>query len=132
MTLFSAACLLLLASHISDAQSLQAGGILLDTSFHLASLSAHLRCMSQCAVTTISTGTLAPGASLNSGVRLFSNDGGVYLSPQTDGNLVLYHASLVAKIGESASSALWASGTYGRKDGPFTLVMQPVRAHTLR
>jgi hypothetical protein len=62
------------------------------------------------------------------GTKLFSADATVYLTAQPDGNLVLYNTSLTHSHGVGASSAIWASGTYGAANGPFTLVMQQVGA----
>ena len=60
--------------------------------------------------------------------RLYSSDGSVFLVPQTDGNLVLYNAYAVARLGHTAvEAALWQSGTYGNPGPqPYILAMQQV------
>ena len=60
--------------------------------------------------------------------RLYSPDGSAFLVPQTDGNLVVYNAYAVAKLGHTApEAALWQSGTYlNGGPQPFVLAMQQV------
>ena len=60
--------------------------------------------------------------------RLYSPDGSVFLVPQTDGNLVIYNAHAVAKLGHTAvEAAIWQSGTYNNGGPqPFVLAMQQV------
>ena len=39
-----------------------------------------------------------------------------------------YNTALVAQGGQSGTSAIWSSGTYGSTPGPFSLAMQTVTA----
>ena len=59
-------------------------------------------------------------------VKLFSEDTSAYLVAQGDGDLVLYDANLTSMLGPVTAAAIWAAGTGGSPDGPFTLDMQPV------
>ena len=65
--------------------------------------------------------------------RLYSPDRSVFLVPQTDGNLVIYNAYAVAKLGHTAAeAAIWESGTYNNGGPqPFTLAMQEVSPQKL-
>ena len=58
-------------------------------------------------------------------IKLFAPDSIDFLVAQSDGNLVLYNVALYHVYGRTRPSAVWASGTYGAANGPFTLVMQP-------
>ena len=57
---------------------------------------------------------------------LYSSDGRVYLRVQGDGNLVLYSVQVANLFGQSFTSAIFATGTYGATPGPFSLVLQQV------
>ncbi len=63
---------------------------------------------------------------LRQGTKLFSPDAVEFLVAQSDGNLVLYNTVLYRKYGPSRPAAVWAAGTYGAGNGPFSLVMQQV------
>ena len=63
--------------------------------------------------------TLAPGACIPQGTQLFSANGLYYLTPQNDGDLVLY---AVAGGGTFYSNSYQNAGA-----GPFQLCMQSVR-----
>ena len=61
------------------------------------------------------------------GAQLFSPDGAVYLTVQSNGNLVLYNTAQEAASGPVPSAAVWSSGSTGNgHPAPYELIMQTV------
>jgi hypothetical protein len=52
------------------------------------------------------------------GTNLYTPDASVLLTPQLDGNLVLYNTGLFNKAPETPQAALWATGSYNMNNGP--------------
>ena len=68
---------------------------------------------------------LASGETLQSGKAMISENGLYTLKIQSDGNIVLY------KVDVDPWIDLWASGTTGKGNGPYTMTMQSNDNHLI-
>ena len=59
------------------------------------------------------------------GTHIYSADATVFLTVQSDGNLVLYNTARFSTYGSSAAAAIWATDVFNA-NAPFTLTMQQV------